>query len=102
VPESAERLKRHTSQFRDTIFVTWTSTRKHGVADADILHAVDHALGAAEQDDGKVLYLGADRAGNMLEVVSVTRDDDTEIVIHAMRMRRIYEPLLREMRGTND
>jgi hypothetical protein len=38
----------------------------------------------------------------MLEVVSVTRDDDTEIVIRAMRMRRIYEPLLREMRGTND
>ena len=74
--------------------------RKHGVTDADILHAVDHALGAAEQDDGKVLYLGADRAGNMLEVV--TRDDDTEIVIHAMRMRRIYEPLLREMRGTDD
>ena len=50
----------------------YRSARKHGVADADILHAVDHALGAAEQDDGKVLYLGADRAGNMLEVVSVT------------------------------
>lgn len=80
----------------------YRSARKHGVTDADIVHAVDHALGAAEQDDGKVLYLGADRAGNMLEVVSVTRDDDTEIVIHAMRMRRIYEPLLREMRGTDD
>lgn len=47
----------------------YRSARKHGVTDADILHAVDHALGAAEQDDGKVLYLGADRAGNMLEVV---------------------------------
>jgi hypothetical protein len=80
----------------------YRSARKHGVTDADIAHAVEHALGAAEQDDGKVLYLGADRAGNMLEVVSVTRDDDTEIVIHAMRMRPIYEPLLREMRGTDD
>jgi hypothetical protein len=50
---------------------------------------------AAEQDDGKVLYLGPDRAGNLLEVVSVLRDDGTEIVIHAMRMRRKYEPLLR-------
>lgn len=28
-------------------------------------------------------------ADNMLEVVSVTRDDDTEIVIHAIRMSRI-------------
>jgi hypothetical protein len=80
----------------------YRSARKHGVADADILHAVDHALGAAEQDDGKVLYLGADRAGNMLEVIAIERDDGTEIVIHAMRMRRLYEPLLREMRGTND
>ena len=78
----------------------YRSARKH--ADADIVHAVDHALGAAEQDDGKVLYLGADRAGNMLEVIAVERDDGTEIVIHAMRMRRLYESLLREMRGTND
>lgn len=77
---SAKRLKQKTSQFRDTILSTWTSTDQPASTvspDADILHAVDHALGAAEQDDGKVLYLGADRAGNMLEVVSVTRDDDT-------------------------
>jgi hypothetical protein len=66
------------------------------------LHAVDHALGSAEQDDGKVIYLGPDRSGNMLEVIAVERDDDTEIAIHAMRMRRLYEPLLREMRGTDD
>jgi len=76
----------------------YRSARKHGVTDADIVHA----LGAAEQDDGKVIYLGADRAGNMLGVVAVIRDDDTEVVIHALRMRRIYEPLLREMRGTDD
>jgi hypothetical protein len=63
----------------------YRSARKHGVADA-----------------GKVLYLGADRAGNMLEVIAIERDDGTEIVIHAMRMRRLYEPLLREMGGTND
>jgi len=42
---------------------------------------------AGEQDDGKVLYLGPDRAANLLEVVSVIRDDGSEIVIHAMRMR---------------
>jgi hypothetical protein len=44
----------------------------------------------------KVLHLGPDRAGNPLEVVSVLRKDGTEIVIHAMRMRRIYESFLRE------
>jgi hypothetical protein len=56
----------------------------------------------AEQDDGKVLNLGPDRSGNLLEVVTVRRDDATEIVIHAMKMRRMYEPLLREKGGTHD
>ena len=74
----------------------YDSARKHGVDDADIRHAVEHAVVVADDDDGKVLYLGPDRAGNMLEVVSARRADDTEIVIHAMRMRRIYERLLRD------
>lgn len=74
----------------------YPSARKHGASDVDIDHAVDHALAVGEQEDGKVLYLGPDTAGNLLEVVSVLRDDGTEIVIHAMRMRRIYEPLLRD------
>lgn len=34
------------------------------------------------------------RAGNLLEVVSVVRDDGTEVVIHAMRMRAKYESFL--------
>jgi hypothetical protein len=42
-----------------------------------------------------VLYLGPDRAANLLEVVSVLREDGTEIVIHAMRMRAKYELFLR-------
>jgi hypothetical protein len=79
----------------------YRSARKHGVTDDDIEHAVEHALVAADQDDGKALYLGADAAGNMLEVVSVVREDGTEVVIHAMRMRRIYEELLRERRGND-
>lgn len=73
----------------------YDSARKHGVADDDIEHAVNFALAAGEQDDGKVLYLGPDRAGNLLEVVTVARDDGTEIVIDAMGMRRAYEPFLR-------
>jgi hypothetical protein len=73
----------------------YRSARRHGVADVDIIHAVRNSLGAWDHDDGKVLYLGPTRAGNLLEVVSVTRDDGSEIVIHAMTMRRRYEPLLR-------
>ena len=80
----------------------YESARKHDVSDDDILHAIDFALLAAEEDDGKVLYLGPDQSGNLLEVVTVRRDDATEIVIHAMKMRRMYESLLREMGGTDD
>jgi hypothetical protein len=80
----------------------FASARKHGIDDLDILHAVEHAVAVGEQDDSKVLYLGPDRAGNLLEVVSVLRDDETEIVIHAMRMRRTYESLLHEMGDADD
>jgi hypothetical protein len=59
------------------------------------VHAVEHALTAGEQDDGKVLYLGPDRAGNLLEIVAVVREGESEVVIHAMRMRPRYEPFLR-------
>ncbi|MGY6499314.1 MAG: hypothetical protein ACXIVQ_00235 [Acidimicrobiales bacterium] len=57
-------------------------------------HAIRHALAVGESDD-RVLYLGPDRAGRLLEVVSVARDDGTEIAIHAMAMRPKYEPFLR-------
>lgn len=71
------------------------SARKHGITDDDIIHAIAHALAIGDQDDAKVLHLGPDRAGNILEVVSVVRDDGTEIVIHAMRIRVKYESFLR-------
>jgi hypothetical protein len=71
------------------------SARKHGVADEDIQHAVTYALLVAELDDDKILYLGPDRAGNLLEVVAVMRHAAPPLVIHAMAMRRRYEPYLR-------
>ena len=73
----------------------YRTARRHGISDTDIVHAVDHAVVVGDQDDGKVLYLGPDQAGNLLEVVSVRRVDGTEIVIHAMVMRSSYESLLR-------
>ena len=73
----------------------YRSARRHGIAYEDITHAVEHALAVGEQDDGMVLYLGPDRAANMLEVVAVAREDGSEVVIHAMRMRAKYEPFLR-------
>jgi hypothetical protein len=70
------------------------SARKHGVADADIRHATKNALTLDEQDDDTALYLGPAVNGELLEVVTVLRDDGTEIAIHAMKMRRTYQRLL--------
>ena len=44
----------------------WDSTRKHGVADEDILHAVDNPIRYREEEyDGelRVFMIGADRSG---------------------------------------
>ena len=47
------------------------SARKHGVADEDSKHAIDHALAIedADEDPDRWLVIGPDRAGNLLEVV---------------------------------
>lgn len=76
-----------------------SSARRHGVNDADIAHAVTHHLYAGDIDDEdtppwRVLYLGPDRAGNLLEIVVLERDDGSELAIHAMKMRKQYEKLL--------
>jgi hypothetical protein len=73
------------------------SARKHGVADADLRHAVEFQLYRGELGEGppyRVLYLGPDRAGNFLEVVVLETDDQRELAIHAMKMRRKYWQLI--------
>jgi uncharacterized DUF497 family protein len=72
------------------------SARKHGVADADIVHAVDHALAIedAGEDPDRWLVLGADQAGNLLEVVVLLTAEGAQLAIHAMAMRPKYRRLL--------
>jgi len=66
--------------------------RKHGVADLDIEHAVRNAIRVLNQGD-RDLYIGADRAGRLLEVV-VLDDDGETVAIHAMALRpKFYEHL---------
>jgi len=54
------------------------SGHKHGVADADILHAIDQSLAAIDLDDERTLYLGPDRAANFLEVVVLTCEGEEQ------------------------
>jgi copper oxidase (laccase) domain-containing protein len=71
------------------------SARKHGIADEDIEHAVTNAMAIEDQDDDLRLYLGPATSASLLEVVTVVRDDGSELAIHAMEMRRQYFRLLR-------
>lgn len=71
------------------------SARKHGIADEDIRHAARNAMSIDEQPNETRLYLGPARDTTLLEVVTIVRRDETELAIHAMRMRPKYERLLR-------
>ena len=78
------------------------AARKHGIKDAEIVHAVEHYLFVADVDDdpsSRVLYIGPDRAGNLLEVITVSRRNDVELVIHAMKMRTHFQELLPRAKG---
>jgi hypothetical protein len=70
------------------------SARKHAVADEDIEHATAHALAIEDQDNDTRLYLGPSRSAELLEVVTIVRDDSPELAIHAMKMRAKYQRLL--------
>lgn len=61
------------------------SARKHGIEDADILHAIDNVIRYREQTyDGeeRVFLIGPDRAGRFLELILVPANEPLR-VIHA-------------------
>lgn len=64
------------------------SARKHGIADADILHALTLPIRDIFQGDNphRVLHIGADRTGRLLEIVVL----DETLAIHAMPLRRKF------------
>ena len=76
------------------------SARRHGVNDAAIDHAVDHALVVVDlepdADPPRVLAIGPDQAGNLLEIIWLEFPDRVPIVIHAMPLRRTFYDLLPE------
>jgi hypothetical protein len=47
-----------------------------------------------DRDDDTRLYLGPARSATLLEVVTIVRDDGSELAIHAMAMRPKYRALL--------
>lgn len=75
------------------------SALKHGVAADSVAHAVNFALYAdddfQESDPPKVLILGPDPAGNVLELIG-DFDEDTLTIFHAMIARPALLRLLNQ------
>ena len=61
-----------------------------------MLHAIGHALAYedAGEDPDRLLVIGPDRAGNLLEVVVLTTREGHGLVIHAMPMRARFARLI--------
>lgn len=80
------------------------SARKHGVGDDAVGYAIDHAVVVVDlepdADPPRVLAIGPDAAGNLLEIVWLEFPDRASIVIHAMPLRRTFYDLL--PRGEDD
>ena len=73
------------------------SALRHGIKEGDVIHAIEFALLEFPLDSEpphRVLRLGPDSAGNLLEVVTLMNRDGDVTAIHAMRMRRRYLELL--------
>lgn len=74
------------------------SARRHGVADEDMLHAVELAVVVDDlgEDPDRWLVLGPDHAGNLLEVVVLISAEGDHLIIHAMPVRPINRRLLEQ------
>jgi hypothetical protein len=67
---------------------------KHGVSEDDIKHALRHPMRVIHKDDDTHLYLGSGKNAELLEVMTISGPEGSEIAVHAMKMRSKYENLI--------
>jgi len=72
------------------------SARRHGIADDDILHAIENSVLADDlgEDPDRWLVIGPDHAANLLEVIVLITGEGDELIIHAITLRAVYRKLL--------
>lgn len=74
------------------------SALKHGVSRENIDHATSHSITVADldpdSDPPKILLIGPDPSGNLLELIVLVLADDELLVIHAMALRPAFYSLL--------
>lgn len=74
------------------------SAFKHDVTTERITHAFDNSNSLADldpdSDPPKILTIGPDQSGNLLELIALVLADDDLLVIHAMPLRPTFYALL--------
>ena len=74
------------------------SAFKHGWSNIAIAHAVEHAIVVLDldpdSDPPRVLAVGPDAAGNLLEVIWLELANGRNVVIHAMPLRAAFYDVL--------
>jgi len=65
------------------------SARNHGVSDEAIRHAFNNPVRVEDLDEGLVMLVGPDHAGNLFEIGIVTSDEGP-VIVHAMPARPKY------------
>ena len=73
---------------------------KHGVTTLDIQHATTHAMQTFqyfdELDRERILVIGPDKSGNLLELIATIRSYQTARVFHAMKLRPKFQNLINQ------
>ena len=72
------------------------SARKHGITDAEIEHAWHHAIRLVEYEyngQERLLVIGPDQHGRLLELVAVPADEPTRIIHADRRPPKFYDYL---------
>ncbi len=81
----------------------YDSAFKHGIHSSDIVHAHTHAVAffefSSSYPERKLLVIGSDTAGNLLELIGVVKRGDVLVIIHSMPLRRRFSELMERNSG---
>ena len=86
-PSTKQRAASYLGSVDDPIIAR--SALKHGLSEADILHAYHHPIRAWDMGDGFTMLLGANRAALVLEIGYI-QGITTIVIVHAMRAREKF------------
>lgn len=65
------------------------SAYKHGADEQTILHAFNNPIRSEDLDEGLVMLIGPDQAGNLYEV-GVVSSEEGPVIVHSMPARPKY------------